>query len=60
LGGAYDGKAQNVVLAHLSSKNNYREIARQEASNALESRGLDPSCVSLASQAEPTAAIELG
>ena len=60
LGGAYDGKAQNVVLAHLSSKNNYPEIARQEASNALESRGLDPSCVSLASQAEPTAPLELG
>ena len=60
LGGAYDGEARNVILAHLSSKNNYPEIARQEASNALDSRGLDPSCVSLASQTEPTAVIELG
>lgn len=60
LGGTYDGQAQHVVLAHLSSKNNYPEIALQEASNALESRGLDPSCVSLASQVEPTIPIELG
>ena len=60
LSGAYDGQAQNLILAHLSSKNNYPEIARLEACNALESRGLDSSCVSVALQAEPTARIELG
>lgn len=37
----YDGNAQRLVLAHLSSQNNHPEIARQEAVRALRSRGLD-------------------
>ena len=40
LTGPYDGGAQHLVLAHLSSKNNHPEIARQEACRALSSRGL--------------------
>jgi phosphoribosyl 1,2-cyclic phosphodiesterase len=60
LGGAYDGRAQHVVLAHLSSKNNHPAIATQEARLALESRGLNADSVSVASQAEPTATFELG
>lgn len=60
LAGPYDGKASNVVLAHLSSTNNHPEIARLEARRALESRGLDASTVSLAWQDKPTVPIELG
>ena len=57
---SYDGQAQHVVLAHLSSKNNHPEIAKLEARQALEARGLDENCVSLASQTEPSSPIELG
>jgi phosphoribosyl 1,2-cyclic phosphodiesterase len=60
LSGPYDGRAHSVVLAHLSSQNNHPEIARQEARQALESRGLQPQTISLASQDEPTSPIELG
>ena len=60
LAGPYDGKAANVVLAHLSAANNHPEIARLEARQALESRGLDASTVSLASQDKPTVPIEIG
>lgn len=60
LSGSYDGKAQKVVLAHLSAQNNHPEIARQEARQALEGRGLDGSTVMLALQDEPTAPMELG
>src|SRR5262249_33818387 len=35
----YDGTAEHILLAHLSSKNNHPEIARQEASRALRHRG---------------------
>jgi phosphoribosyl 1,2-cyclic phosphodiesterase len=60
LAGPYDGKASKLVLAHLSSRNNHPEIARQEARQTLEARGLDASTLSLASQDEPTVPIELG
>jgi phosphoribosyl 1,2-cyclic phosphodiesterase len=60
LGSSYDGQAQHVVLAHLSSKNNHPEIAKLEARQALGARGFDENCVSLASQAEPSTPIELG
>jgi len=61
LGGPYDGQAQHVVLAHLSSKNNHPEIARQEARQALSLRGDDrAAAVSLAAQDRPSIPIELG
>ncbi len=60
LAGPYDGQAQHILLAHLSSQNNHPEIARQEACQALSSRGFAGASVSLTSQATPTAPIELG
>jgi phosphoribosyl 1,2-cyclic phosphodiesterase len=38
LGSAFDGKAEHVVLAHLSKKNNLPEIALLSAQRALEQR----------------------
>ncbi len=60
LAGPYDGEAQHIVLAHLSSKNNHPEIARQEACQALSSRGFTGTSVSLAAQDSSTPPIELG
>jgi phosphoribosyl 1,2-cyclic phosphodiesterase len=60
LRGPYDGRAAHIVLAHLSSKNNHPEIARQEACQALYSKGFSETLVSLAAQNTPSAAIELG
>ncbi len=60
LTGPYDGGAQHLVLAHLSSKNNHPEIARQEACQALSSRGFGETEVSLASQDTPSTPIEMG
>jgi len=57
---SFDGQAQHIVLAHLSSKNNHPEIARLEASQALASRGFVETAVSLASQDTPSTPIELG
>jgi len=37
----YDGKAHRFLLAHLSTRNNHPELARQEAVRALRGRGLD-------------------
>jgi phosphoribosyl 1,2-cyclic phosphodiesterase len=54
----YDGKASQLVLAHLSEKNNHPEIARQEALRALRHRGL-ASTVTTTRQQEPTAPIRL-
>jgi len=56
----YDGMASNLVLAHLSSRNNHPAIAELEARQALESRGFDGSTLSLASQDDPTVPIEIG
>ena len=55
----YDGRAQHVVLAHLSSKNNHPAIARFEASRALQDRGLASTQLTVTSQDEPTAPIRL-
>ena len=56
----YDGQAQHIVLAHLSSTNNHPEIARMEAWHALSARGLAEASVSVASQDTPSTPIELG
>jgi phosphoribosyl 1,2-cyclic phosphodiesterase len=37
----YDGKADRVLLAHLSEKNNHPELARQKTTRAIRSRDLD-------------------
>ena len=55
----YDGMAGHVVLAHLSSKNNHPEIARQEAVRALRDRGLSTEGLAVTSQDQPTQPIQL-
>ena len=55
----YDGMAEHVVLAHLSSKNNHPELARQEAARALRDRGLSPALLKLTSQDQPTDPVQL-
>ena len=60
LRGPFDGQASHLVLAHLSSKNNHPEIARQEACEALSARGFSETVVSMASQNTPGRAIEMG
>lgn len=55
----YDGRAEHVLLAHLSSKNNHPEIARQEAGRALRDRGLNATGLAVTSQDEPTPPIRL-
>ena len=55
----YDGAAEHVMLAHLSSKNNHPEIARQEAALALRERGFNNVRLTITSQDEPTVPIQL-
>jgi phosphoribosyl 1,2-cyclic phosphodiesterase len=55
----YDGMAEHVLLAHLSSQNNHPEVARQEAVRALRDRGLSNAKLTVTSQDEPTAPIRL-
>lgn len=55
----YDGMAEHVVLAHLSSRNNHPEIARQEAVRALRDRGLNTSHLKVTSQDEAMQPIQL-
>ena len=55
----YDGTASHVVLAHLSSKNNHPEIAKQEAARALRDRGFLAMQLTVTSQDEPTSPIRL-
>jgi phosphoribosyl 1,2-cyclic phosphodiesterase len=55
----YDGAADHVLLAHLSSKNNHPEIARQEAALALRDRGFTSASLTVTSQAEPTVPVRL-
>jgi phosphoribosyl 1,2-cyclic phosphodiesterase len=55
----YDGTAEHIMLAHLSSKNNHPEIAKQEASRALRDRGLNAAQLTVTSQDEPTSPIRL-
>src|SRR5215470_14330464 len=55
----YDGSAQHVVLAHLSSRNNHPAIAKHEASRALRDRGFEHGTLTVTSQDEPTVPIRL-
>jgi len=55
----YDGRARNIVLAHLSSQNNHPEIARQEATRALRYRGLNSDSLYVTTQDEPSPPIWL-
>jgi phosphoribosyl 1,2-cyclic phosphodiesterase len=51
----YDGRAQVLVLAHLSETNNHPGLAHWAATRALEKRGNPlPAELHLASQSEPT------
>jgi phosphoribosyl 1,2-cyclic phosphodiesterase len=55
----YDGNAEYLVLAHLSSKNNHPELARQEAIRSLGDRGFGDACVQVSYQHRPTEPIRL-
>jgi phosphoribosyl 1,2-cyclic phosphodiesterase len=55
----YDGEADHMVLAHLSSKNNHPEIARQESALALRDRGLSHVQLTVTSQDEPMQPVQL-
>jgi phosphoribosyl 1,2-cyclic phosphodiesterase len=55
----HDGVAEHILLAHLSSKNNHPEIARQEAARALRDRGLVRVRLAVTSQDDPTPPIRL-
>ena len=55
----YDGSADHVMLAHLSSKNNHPEIARQEAALALRDRGFGSTSLTITSQDQPTVPVQL-
>jgi phosphoribosyl 1,2-cyclic phosphodiesterase len=55
----FDGQAQHMVLAHLSSKNNHPAIAKHEAARALRDRGLADTQLMVTSQDEPTEPIRL-
>ncbi len=55
----YDGEAETVVLAHLSSKNNHPEVARHEALRALRCRGLASTRLEVTSQDEAMPPIRL-
>jgi phosphoribosyl 1,2-cyclic phosphodiesterase len=55
----YDGIAQHVLLAHLSSKNNHPVLARREATHALHDRGLCADGIRLTHQDQPTEPIRL-
>ena len=48
----YDGEAQTVILAHLSEQNNHPQIARMEASGALERRSREGTRLVISSQHE--------
>ena len=55
----YDGIAEELFLAHLSSKNNHPELARREATQALRDRGFCDDRVRLTHQDQPTEPIRL-
>ncbi len=55
----YDGGAEYFVLAHLSSRNNHPELARQEAVRALNDRGFSGGRVEVTRQDRPTEPIRL-
>jgi phosphoribosyl 1,2-cyclic phosphodiesterase len=49
-----DSRTEQVVLGHISEKNNHPEIARAAAAQALEERGLFVPRLSLAEQSKPS------
>lgn len=55
----YDGAAQQLILAHLSGRNNHPEIARQEAARAFRDRGFDPERIVVTDQDIPSPALWL-
>ena len=55
----FDGLAEHLVLAHLSSKNNHPELARNEAVRAMHDRGFESRRVSVTSQDQPMEPIRL-
>ena len=55
----HDGLAEHFVLAHLSSKNNHPELARQEAARALGHRGWSADRLQVTSQDQPMAPVQL-
>jgi len=55
----YDGQASHIVLAHLSSQNNHPEMARQEATRALRSRGFGVDGLFVTEQDNPSPPIWL-
>jgi phosphoribosyl 1,2-cyclic phosphodiesterase len=55
----YDGRAEHVLLAHISERNNHPEIARHEAERALRNRGLSADGLAVTSQDQPTSPIRL-
>ena len=55
----FDGRAQYVVLAHLSENNNHPDIARMVVTQALEKKGFALHNLLLASQDVPTTIIEV-
>jgi phosphoribosyl 1,2-cyclic phosphodiesterase len=55
----HDGLAEHFVLAHLSSKNNHPELARQEAARALGERGWSAACLQITSQEKALAPVQL-
>jgi phosphoribosyl 1,2-cyclic phosphodiesterase len=50
----YDGTAEHVILAHLSSRNNHPELARLEADRAMKARGLSGHTLTVTDQERPT------
>jgi phosphoribosyl 1,2-cyclic phosphodiesterase len=56
----FDGRAEHVLLAHLSMRNNHPELARQEALRALRRRGLDKTRLTVTGQDVPGQPIHLG
>jgi phosphoribosyl 1,2-cyclic phosphodiesterase len=55
----FDGRAQYVVLAHLSENNNHPDIARMVVMQALEKKGFNLQNLLLASKDIPSAIIEV-
>lgn len=50
----FDAEARLLILAHLSEQNNHPQIARLEASSALEQRDATDTRLVVSSQTEPT------
>jgi len=55
----FDGKAGNILLAHLSENNNHPDLARMVARKALEKRGFKLSRLFMARRSSPSPVIRL-